>query len=80
MVDEMLVAGEAWLPQYSAAIAEAKVRLASGDLIPTLAANAGAARLKVKSVDEMMQDREAANKNAGESDKGKDREKVSSVD
>ncbi|CQR54575.1 alpha-glucosidase/alpha-galactosidase [Paenibacillus riograndensis] len=76
MVDEMLVAGEAWLPQYSAAIAEAKVRLASGDLVPTLADNAGAARLKVKSVDEMMQDREAANKNAGESDKGKDREKV----
>ncbi|KAI7252310.1 hypothetical protein KC345_g11496, partial [Hortaea werneckii] len=76
MVDEMLVAGEQWLPQYSAAIAEAKARLSSGELIPTLADNAGAARLKVKSVDEMMQDRDAANKNAGESDKGKDREKV----
>lgn len=53
-----------------------KERLASGELIPTNANNEGAARLKVKTVDEMMQDREAANKNAGESDKGKDREKV----
>lgn len=76
MVDEMLVAGEQWLPQYRVAIAEAKVRLASGELIPTNASNEGAARLKVKTVDEMMQDRDAANKNAGESDKGKDREKV----
>jgi len=76
MVDEMLVAGEQWLPQYSEAIAKAKERLASGALIPTNANNEGAARLKVKTVDEMMQDREAANKNAGESDKGKDREKV----
>ncbi|MBW4083831.1 alpha-glucosidase/alpha-galactosidase [Paenibacillus sp. S150] len=76
MVDEMLVAGEQWLPQYGPAIAEAKARLAAGMLVPTLAGNAGAARLKVKTVDEMMQDREAANKNAGESDKGKDREKV----
>ncbi|QSF46564.1 alpha-glucosidase/alpha-galactosidase [Paenibacillus tianjinensis] len=76
MVDEMLVAGEPWLPQYTAAIAEAKQRLASGNLIPTRTDNEGAARLKVKSVEEMQLDREAANKNAGESDKGKDREKV----
>ncbi len=76
MVDEMLVAGEPWLPQYTAAIAEAKVRLASGNLIPTRTDNEGAARLKVKSVEEMQLDRDAANKNAGESDKGKDREKV----
>jgi len=76
MVDEMLVAGEKWLPQYGDAIAEAKERLASGNLIPTREGNQGAARLKVKSVEEMQQDRDAANKNAGESDKGKDREKV----
>lgn len=76
MVDEMLVAGEQWLPQYGKAIVAAKERLASGELVPTLANNEGAARLKVKTVDEMMQDRDAANKNAGESDKGKDREKV----
>ncbi|GBG08654.1 putative alpha-glucosidase/alpha-galactosidase [Paenibacillus agaridevorans] len=36
----------------------------------------GAARLKVKTVEEMQQDRESANRNAGESDKGKDREKT----
>ena len=75
MVDEMLVAGEEWLPQYTDAIAAAKERLASGNLIPTQE-YAGAARLKVKSVAEMQEDRDAANKNAGESDKGKDREKV----
>ncbi|TKJ93548.1 alpha-glucosidase/alpha-galactosidase [Paenibacillus sp. CFBP13512] len=75
MVDEMLVAGEEWLPQYTDAIVAAKERLASGNLIPTQE-YAGAARLKVKSVAEMQEDRDAANKNAGESDKGKDREKV----
>ncbi|MFD1991789.1 alpha-glucosidase/alpha-galactosidase [Paenibacillus nicotianae] len=75
MVDEMLVAGEAWLPQYTEAIVAAKKRLASDNLIPTQE-YAGAARLKVKSVAEMQEDRDAANKNAGESDKGKDREKV----
>lgn len=75
LVDEMLVAGEAWLPQYSASIAEAKERLAAGNLIPTRSYE-GAARLKVKTVEEMQLDREKANKNAGESDKGKDREKV----
>ncbi|MCL6602693.1 MAG: alpha-glucosidase/alpha-galactosidase [Paenibacillus sp.] len=76
MVDEMLVAGEQWLPQYGKAIAKAKETLASGNLIPTAVNYEGAARLKVKSVEEMQQDRDAANKNAGESDKGKDREKV----
>ncbi|OCT15673.1 alpha-glucosidase/alpha-galactosidase [Paenibacillus pectinilyticus] len=72
MVDEMLVAQEAWLPQYGAAIADAKQRLAAGNLIPTRDYE-GAARVKVKSVADMQQDREAANKNAGEADKGKDR-------
>ncbi|MEK4662278.1 alpha-glucosidase/alpha-galactosidase [Priestia sp. FSL H7-0729] len=75
MVDEMLVAQAQWLPQYGAAIAAAEARLAGGDLIPTKEYE-GAARLKVKTVEEMQQDRDAANKNAGESDKGKDREKV----
>lgn len=75
MVDEMLVAQAKWLPQYSDAITAAEERLATGDLIPTKAYE-GAARLKVKTVEEMQQDRDAANKNAGESDKGKDREKV----
>ncbi|MCZ4149373.1 alpha-glucosidase/alpha-galactosidase, partial [Escherichia coli] len=75
MVDEMLVAQAKWLPQYGEAITAAEERLAAGNLIPTKAYE-GAARLKVKTVEEMQQDRDAANKNAGESDKGKDREKV----
>jgi len=75
MVDEMLVAGDAWLPQYGEAIAAAKQRQAAGNLIPTREYE-GAARLKVKTVEEMQQDRDAATRNAGEADKGKDREKV----
>ncbi|REE68006.1 alpha-galactosidase [Paenibacillus taihuensis] len=71
MVDEMLVAGEKWLPQYGAAIEEAKQRLAAGNLIPTRDDYRGAARLKTKSVEEMLQDREAATRNAGEADKAK---------
>ncbi|GGI43674.1 alpha-glucosidase/alpha-galactosidase [Paenibacillus marchantiophytorum] len=77
MVDEMLVAQEAWLPQYGSAIAEAKARLAAGNLVPTRSYE-GAARVKVKTVEEMQQDRNAANKNAGEADKGKDRATVNS--
>ncbi len=59
-----------WLPQYGEAIAAAEARLASGDLLPTKNYE-GAARLKVKSVEEMQLDREAANRNAGEADKAK---------
>ncbi|MFB5761485.1 alpha-glucosidase/alpha-galactosidase [Paenibacillus medicaginis] len=72
LVDEMLVAQEAWLPQYTEAISAAKVRLAADELIPVRAYE-GAARLKVKTVEEMKLDREAANRNAGEADKGKER-------
>ncbi|RAP74997.1 alpha-glucosidase/alpha-galactosidase [Paenibacillus montanisoli] len=73
MVDEMLVAQEKWLPQYADAIDKAKERLAAGNLIPTRNDYKGAARLKTKTVDEMMQDREAATRNAGEADKAKER-------
>jgi len=72
LVDEMLVAQEKWLPQYTGAIEVAKVRLTSGNLIPTQDYQ-GAARLKVKTVEEMLQNREQANKNASESDKAKER-------
>lgn len=72
LVDEMLVAQEQWLPQYSDAIAAAKKRLAEQPLLPTRD-YAGAARLNVKTVEEMQRNRDAANKNAGESDKGKER-------
>ncbi len=56
MVDEMLVAGEPWLPQYRKAIADAKRRLTSGKLIPTRE-YAGAARLHTRTVEEMRQER-----------------------
>ncbi|MEH7549338.1 MULTISPECIES: alpha-glucosidase/alpha-galactosidase [Bacillaceae] len=70
LTDEMLVAQEKWLPQYKEAIEIAKERLASGNLIPTKQ-NQGAARLRVKTVEEMAQDRVTANQVAGESDKAK---------
>ena len=52
MVDEMLVAGEAWLPQYKKAIKAAKARLAKGPLIKTKK-TLGAARLKTRSLAEL---------------------------
>jgi alpha-galactosidase len=73
LVDEMLVvAQEQWLPQYQDAIVNSKKRLESGKSIQAKH-NKGAARLKVKTVDEMAKNREEANKNAGESDKAKER-------
>ena len=71
MVDEMLIAGEAWLPQYKEEIVYAKERMASGKLIP--AKNGRGIRVKEKTVEEMQQDKEAARKNAGETDKAKER-------
>ncbi|MBP3950940.1 alpha-glucosidase/alpha-galactosidase [Bacillus suaedae] len=75
LVDEMLVAQEQWLPQYSEAIQVAKERLESGNLLETKNYE-GAARLKVKTVEELAQNKEAARKNASESDKAKDRPAV----
>ena len=73
VVDEMLVAGEQWLPQYKEAIEAAKGRLSGGKLIPTKDGYAGAARLHTKTVDEMAADREKATKQAGEADKAQER-------
>ncbi|UVI28994.1 alpha-glucosidase/alpha-galactosidase [Paenibacillus spongiae] len=73
MVDELLVAQAPWLPQYGMAIEAAKKRLESGELLPTREGYVGAARLSIKSVEDMKQDREAANRNAGEADKAKER-------
>ncbi|NIK70040.1 alpha-glucosidase/alpha-galactosidase [Paenibacillus sp. BK720] len=73
MADEMLVAQAKWLPQYTEAIAAAEERLASGNLLPTRENYQGAARLKTKSIEELSQDREAATRNAIESDKAKER-------
>lgn len=77
MTDELLVEQAKWLPQYETAIANAKARLetgkAAGTLIPTKVGYEGAARLKVKSVDEMRENRKEADKNAAATDKAKER-------
>ncbi len=71
MTDEMLVATEEWLPQYGEAIAGARERLAdTKNLIPTNEGYRGAARLKVKSVEEMASDKASARENAAKADKG----------
>jgi len=69
MTDEMLVAGARWLPQYKAAIAAARKRLASPGRIRTRAGYRGAARLRVKTVADMKRHRNAATKNAAAADK-----------
>ncbi len=73
LVDEMLVAQEKWLPQYTRQIEEAKERLKSGRLIPTREGYQGAARLHTKTVEEMSADRVAAKENAGAADKAEKR-------
>jgi alpha-galactosidase len=73
LVDDMLIAGERWLPQYKRAIAEAKRRAKGGKRLPTREFK-GAARLAAKSVEEMARDRETSTRLAGASEKaGKDR-------
>lgn len=62
LVDEMLVAGEKWLPQYKSAIRGAKARLAKGPLIKTKPSR-GAARLKTRSLAELR--KEKSNPRAG---------------
>lgn len=78
MTDEMLIAGEQWLPQYKTVIAQAKKRMElrkeSGSYILPRANAQGAARLHTKTVEEMAQDKEQARKNAAEADKGQERE------
>ena len=71
MVDEMLAAEEAWLPQYREEIAAAKVRLSSGNLIPHR--NYKGIRVPEKTVEEMRRNKEEARKNAAEADKAKER-------
>jgi alpha-galactosidase len=73
MVDEFLVAQAQWLPQYGKAIKEAKERLekgrAEGTLIPTKDGYKGAARLHVKTVEEMEAEAAEARKMAEAADK-----------
>ena len=69
LTDEMLVAQEKWLPQYTDAIAAARTRLAGDQLIATRDAYEGAARLHTRSIEEMAEDRDRANQLAGAADK-----------
>ncbi len=74
MTDEMLAAQAQWLPQYAAEAPRARQRLEEAVRRGTrvrLRETEGAARLKVKSVEEMAQDREEARANAAAADKGK---------
>lgn len=77
MTDEMLVAGENWLPQYAAngSIEASKARLAeaeaNGTRVKTMDDFQGVARLHTKSVEEMAAAKEEARKNAQAADKGK---------
>ena len=71
MVDEMLVAQEAWLPQYKDEITAAKIRLSSGNLIPHM--DYKGIRVPEKSIEEMRRNKEEARKNASDTDKAKER-------
>jgi alpha-galactosidase len=77
MTDEMLVAGEAWLPQYAAngGIEAAKTRLAeavtNGTRVKTMDGFQGVARVHTKTVEEMAAAKDEARKNAQAADKGK---------
>ncbi len=74
MTDEMLVAQAEWLPQYKDEIPRAAARLAEAAANGTrvkLRETRGAARLAVKTVEEMAQDKATARANAAAADKGK---------
>ena len=74
MTDEMLVAQAEWLPQYKDEIPRAAARLAEAETKGTrvkLRETRGAARLEVKSVAQMAQDKATSRANAAAADKGK---------
>jgi alpha-galactosidase len=74
LTDEMLVAQAEWLPQYAKEIPAAKKRIEAAEKNGTrvkLLKTEGAARLKVKSVEEMARNKAEARNNAGAADKGK---------
>ena len=70
LVDDMLVAQEQWLPQYKDAIKAAKKRQ-KGERLPLKEVQA-AARLKVKTVEEMSKDKEETRRLAAATDKAAD--------
>ncbi len=71
MVDEMLIAGERWLPQYKKEIERAKERRKGPNFIPPRAYKG--IRVKEKTVEEMKKNKDEAKKNAAETDKAKER-------
>lgn len=72
MVDEMLIAGEKWLPQYAGEIQRAKIRFAEpeGHIPPR---DYQGIRLREKSVEEMRAHKEEARENAAKADKAENR-------
>jgi alpha-galactosidase len=60
MVDEMLVAGEKWLPQYQKAIAEAKERLTKGPSLARRRGWKGSTRQPTKSIEQIRAEKERA--------------------
>lgn len=68
MTDEMLIAGEQWLPQYADAIAAAKAYFKSDKVLPTKDYR-GAVRFEVKTVEQMSLEKEKARKLAAASEK-----------
>ena len=73
MADEMLVAQAEWLPQYADEAPKAKARLAQAEADGTRVKTVeyiGAARLNVKTVEEMAEDKELHRKMASAANKG----------
>jgi alpha-galactosidase len=70
----MLVAQAQWLPQYAQEVPAARERLVRAERQGArvrLRQTEGAARLHVKTAEELAQDKEAARANAAAADKGK---------
>lgn len=68
LTDEMLVELGEWLPQYPRAIEEARVRLTSGEVLPTR--DYDGVRVHTKTVEEMEAEREESRRLAAAADKG----------
>lgn len=69
LVDDMLTAQARWLPQFKKEVPRAKKRLAAAKPLGTKKGR-GAARIAVKSVDQMRRHAHAARRNADAADKG----------
>lgn len=70
LTDDMLIAQAQWLPQYSRAIEEAKKRQQTGKRLPVKEDYRGAARVQLKSVEELRKEDAEKTMNAEESAMG----------